>query len=160
MHAAPSRREFILPSRFPLVKPFFQVFQNFFRGFSREARSGSLPAALADDLFILPSLPRPVKYFFQIFFDLFCAQLRSGREFSAALADSLRRIPPPAAFVKHFFPLFCPFSSHTPFYPLRHLIEYDKMTCFPSGFPLLRTRNIAIPVYSYIGNGYLYLILI
>ena len=33
VHAAPSRREFILPSRFPLVKPFFQVFQNFFRGF-------------------------------------------------------------------------------------------------------------------------------
>ena len=54
-----------------------------------------------------------------------------------------------------FFLFFALFSSHTPFYPLRHLIEYDKMTCFPSGFPLLRTRNIAIPVYSYIGNGYL-----
>ncbi|WP_204248345.1 hypothetical protein, partial [Pseudoflavonifractor sp. An184] len=37
------RREFILPSRFALVKHFFQVFQNFFQRFSKRKPSGSLP---------------------------------------------------------------------------------------------------------------------
>ena len=71
VHAALLRREFILPSRFALVKHFFQVFQNFLkRSTGRTFRLNS-PAALADDLFILPPPHRFVKGFFKSFFDLF-----------------------------------------------------------------------------------------
>src|SRR5699024_5103337 len=76
------RREFILPSRFALVKHFFQVFQNFFQRFSRGNRPAHSPAALADDLTILPPLPHFFKHFFQIFFDLFSRLTRFRREFS------------------------------------------------------------------------------
>ena len=111
----------------PLSSTFFKFFKTFFSAFPRGNRPVHSPAVLADDLFILPPFPRFVKHFFQIFFDLFLRSTRSGREFSAALADSLRRIPHTIPLVKHFFLFFRVFLS-VPFSP-----------CSAHSVPLLST---------------------
>ena len=108
------RREFILPSRFALVKHFFQVFQNFFQRFSKRKPSGSLPGRPRGRPVYITTASSLCQALFQIFFDLFSRSTCFRREFSAALADSLRRIPHPPSLVKHFFPLFRVFSAGLP----------------------------------------------
>ena len=103
------RREFILPSRFALVKHFFQVFQTFFSAFPRGNHPVRSPAALADDLFILPPLPRFVKHFFQIFFDLFSRSTRSGRGDALASRKRFAIIANFPSLVNHFFRFFSVF---------------------------------------------------
>ena len=160
------RREFILPSRFALVKHFFQVFQNFFQRFSKRKPSGSLPGRPRGRPVYITTASSLCQALFQIFFDLFLRSTRSGREFSAALADSLRRIPHTIPLVKHFFSLFScfsfraifplfrtlrPTSLHSPASPpnaelsrtcgILYIIIY--YICSRPGFPVLRSLSLA-----------------
>ena len=105
------RREFILPSRFALVKHFFQVFQNFFQRFSKRKPSGSLPGRPRGRPVYITTASSLCQALFSNLFDLFSRLTRFRRGFSAALADSLRRIPHTIPLVKHFFPLFRVFSA-------------------------------------------------
>ena len=105
------RREFILPSRFALVKHFFQVFQNFFQRFLKRKPSGSLPGRPRGRPVYITTASELCQVLFSNLFRFVLCLTRSGREFSAALADSLRRIPHRPPLVKHFFPLFRVFSA-------------------------------------------------
>ena len=163
------RRESILPSRFALVKHFFQVFQNFFQRFSKRKPSGPLPGRPRGRPVYITTASSLCQALFQIFFDLFSCSTRFRREFSAALADSLRRIPHTTPLVKHFFLLFRVFSSraisplfrtlrpaslHSPpprrtlscpapaaFYILLYM--YYICICSRPGFPVLRSLSLA-----------------
>ena len=106
VHAALSRRVFIVALSFLFVKHFFQVFLIFFGRFYRGNRPAHSPAALADDLFILPPLPHFVKHFFQIFFDLFSCLTRSGRGDALASRKRFAIIANFSFLVNHFFQFF------------------------------------------------------
>ena len=136
------RREFILPSRFALVKHFFQVFQNFFQRFSKRKPSGSLPGRPRGRPVYITTASSLCQALFQIFFDLFSRSTRFRREFSAALADSLRRIPHPPSLVKHFFLFFAFFLPGFPAAPLSSRSRPGRRTVIPLGFrPLTPCRG-------------------
>ena len=136
------RREFILPSRFALVKHFFQVFQNFFQRFSKRKPSGSLPGRPRGRPVYITTASSLCQALFQIFFDLFSCSTRSGREFSTALADSLRRIPHTIPLVKHFFPFFRVFSFRVIFPLFRTLPHFSPLPASPPNAELSRTCGI------------------
>ena len=110
VHAALSGGSLFYHLVSPLSSTSFKFFQTFFSAFPREnLRLTPWPPSRTTCLYYHLSQPLS-SAFFQIFFNLFSRLTRSGREFSAALADSLCRIPHPSPVVKHFFPLFRSFS--------------------------------------------------
>ena len=126
------RREFILPSRFALVKHFFQLFQNFFQRFSRGNRPAHSPAALADDLFILPPLPRFVKHFFQIFSICFRAQLTLEGSFpppSRTAYVGYHTLPPLSSTFFLFFAFFLQIALSPPFVRVRRTFLHEILSC-------------------------------
>ena len=105
------RREFILPSRFALVKHFFQVFQNFFQRFSKRKPSGSVPGRpRGRPVYITTASSALSSTFFKSFSICFRAQLALEGSFPPPSRTSYvgyHTLPPLSSTFFLFFAFFC-----------------------------------------------------